>query len=63
MGDHVSGPSSVKVTGALLCDTLKENPSLLNCNSDDRFDRLPYLFKVLSVNTALSIQVKVNHIN
>lgn len=57
MGDHVSGPSSMKVTGALLSDTLQATPQLLRI--DGQLKRLPYLFKVLSINNALSIQVGV----
>lgn len=52
MGDHVSGSSAVKVTSKPLSDELKENPHLLG-----GLQRLPYLFKVLSIETALSIQV------
>lgn len=36
----------------------QENPSLLGSSGDAQQD-LPFLFKVLSVNTALSIQVRV----
>lgn len=54
MGDHVSGPSSVKVNGALLSDALRENQHLLG----GQLQRLPYLFKVLSIENALSIQVR-----
>lgn len=43
MGTHVSGPSVIRRDGSLLKDAL-----------DGR--DLPYLFKVLSVNKALSIQ-------
>lgn len=55
MGDHVSGPSSVKVNGAPLSDTLQATPTLLS--TAGQFKSLPYLFKVLSINNALSIQV------
>ncbi|XP_037828731.1 mannose-6-phosphate isomerase [Lucilia sericata] len=46
MGDHGSGPSVVKSSGQVLGDVYKQ--------------RLPYLFKVLSVRKALSIQVHPN---
>jgi len=54
MGTHPSGPSSLKATGKLLADYLKENPSSVGSEAGTN---LPYLFKVLSVDTALSIQV------
>lgn len=57
MGDHVSGPSSVKVTRALLSDALATSPHLLSAGGGAELQRLPYLFKVLSIETALSIQV------
>lgn len=41
MGDHISGPSKLKKSG----DTLNST------------NRLPFLFKILSINKALSIQV------
>lgn len=41
MGDHVSGPSKLKKSGDILNST----------------NRLPFLFKILSINKALSIQV------
>ncbi|KAM7361846.1 mannose phosphate isomerase [Cochliomyia hominivorax] len=46
MGDHGSGPSVLKSTGKELGEVYKQ--------------RLPYLFKVLSVRKALSIQVHPN---
>lgn len=57
MGDHVSGPSSVKVNGVLLSDALRENQHLLG----GQLQRLPYLFKVLSIDNALSIQVLIDY--
>lgn len=59
MGDHVSGPSSVKVSRKLLSEELKEKPNLIGAE----LERLPYLFKVLSINTALSIQVAISIIS
>ena len=54
MGTHPSGPSSVKATGQTLADFLKDNPGSVG---GEGASNLPYLFKVLSVDTALSIQV------
>ncbi|KAI3649642.1 hypothetical protein MP228_005274 [Amoeboaphelidium protococcarum] len=65
MGCHPSGPSYLWGTKTLLADHLKQNPELIYGSSqqvrDDAIDSryvnsLPFLFKVLSVNTALSIQ-------
>ena len=57
MGTHPSGPSRVKRTGALLSDWLARHPEALGDRVARRFGGgLPFLFKVLSVETALSIQ-------
>lgn len=48
MGDHSSGPSVLKLSGQELGQVYKE--------------RLPYLFKVLSIRKALSIQVHPNKV-
>lgn len=48
MGDHSSGPSIVKSVGQPLGHVYKQ--------------RLPYLFKVLSIRKALSIQVHPNKV-
>lgn len=59
MGDHPSGSATLKTSGAALRDVLKENSNLLQSVSSRKpLDGLPYLLKVLSINTALSIQVK-----
>ena len=56
MGTHPNGPSVIKGQGSL-ADYIGKNPSLLGENSRKVFgDTLPFLFKVLSVNKALSIQ-------
>lgn len=55
MGDHVSGPSAVKSTGELLSETLSKDRSSIG-----GMDKLPYLFKVLSIKKPLSIQVHPN---
>ncbi|KAF0695308.1 Aste57867_13867 [Aphanomyces stellatus] len=52
MGTHPNGPSSLADTSQLLSEWIKENPSALGTSIGD----IPYLFKVLSVNKALSIQ-------
>jgi mannose-6-phosphate isomerase len=58
MGTHSSGPAKVYGSDLLLSDWIKSNPNCVGLvppgySADD----LPFLFKVLSVNTALSIQV------
>jgi len=58
MGTHPNGPSTIKATGQLLADFLKENPQAVAASGDR--SNLPYLFKVLSVDTALSIQAHPN---
>lgn len=63
MGTHPSGPSKLEINGALLSSWLKDNSSAvgkvpLSYPTDD----LPFLFKVLSVETALSIQAHPNKI-
>ncbi|XP_063704230.1 mannose-6-phosphate isomerase [Culicoides brevitarsis] len=55
MGDHVSGPSIVKGTGESLVDFIKNNKEAVGGMS-----ALPFLFKVLSIRKALSIQVHPN---
>eukprot|EP00605_Chrysophyceae_sp_TOSAG23-4_P001547 GSChrysophyteH1.ASY1.ANO1.1696.1 assembled CDS len=47
LGTHPSGPSTVASDGSLLSEWLKEHPGS---------DNLPFLLKVLSIKTALSIQ-------
>ena len=63
MGTHPSGPSRlVQSSGSnssiLLSDWLKNKPSFVGRVPESYpEDDLPFLFKVLSVKTALSIQV------
>ena len=57
MGPHPSGPARISSSNEFLLDWLKDNPSAIGrvpqgYPSGD----LPFLFKVLSINTALSIQ-------
>jgi len=57
MGVHPSGPSVIAETGQSLADYISENPACLGEKVAERFNgQLPFLFKVLSVNKALSIQ-------
>lgn len=56
MGDHVSGPSTVKETGEPLDKWLsKQEQSAIG-----GMDKLPFLFKVLSITKPLSIQMHPN---
>ena len=61
MGTHSSSPSRVKDTGDLLSDHLQKNPDLIGSSITAKYEdakngNLPYLFKVLSIAKALSIQ-------
>lgn len=61
MGTHVKGPSVVahprELSGQLLSDWLKNNQWALGERVAKEFSaQLPFLFKVLSINKALSIQ-------
>ncbi|KAH0808132.1 hypothetical protein GEV33_014659 [Tenebrio molitor] len=56
LGTHVNGPSSLK-NGDDLSKVIAQHPEYLGDNVRKQFgDQLPFLFKVLSVNQALSIQ-------
>ena len=58
MGTHPNGPARVEATGQSLLDYLKAHPSAVGTVPERyREDELPFIFKVLSVRTALSIQV------
>lgn len=58
MGTHPSGPAKLDGKDELLSDWLKANATAVGfVPSGYVADDLPYLFKVLSVRTALSIQV------
>jgi hypothetical protein len=58
MGTHPSGPSHVAETDQPLVDFLRDKPSLVGVVPPGYpANDLPFLFKVLSVQTALSIQV------
>ncbi|KAG2437253.1 hypothetical protein HXX76_005916 [Chlamydomonas incerta] len=57
MGAHPNCPSKVAATGESLASVLAAHPAaLLGARVAEHFGQLPYLFKVLSVNKALSIQ-------
>ena len=57
MGTHPNGPSKLTHQDMLLADYIKENPEVLGDKTRETFGvELPFLFKVLSVNKALSIQ-------
>ncbi|KAF9241651.1 RmlC-like cupin domain-containing protein [Melanogaster broomeanus] len=61
MGTHVTSPSGVVGSRLNLPKTLAANPHLIGSRVSDKFPtsngNLPFLFKVLSINKALSIQI------
>ncbi|KAM0523766.1 hypothetical protein ACHAPE_001017 [Trichoderma viride] len=61
MGTHPSNPSKDLKTGRTLLDLCSENQTLLSEPVSAKYGaKLPFLFKVLSVNKALSIQAHPN---
>ncbi|XWX01566.1 hypothetical protein V2A60_009594 [Cordyceps javanica] len=61
MGTHPSNPSRDVRTGRTLLELVAENQALLSPTVSARFGtKLPFLFKVLSINKALSIQAHPN---
>ncbi|KAG6375420.1 mannose-6-phosphate isomerase-like protein [Boletus reticuloceps] len=60
MGTHVKSPSVVVGSNSSLPDILAANPHLIGSEVSNKFPtsrgNLPFLFKVLSINKALSIQ-------
>nr|XP_053635227.1 LOW QUALITY PROTEIN: mannose-6-phosphate isomerase-like [Cherax quadricarinatus] len=61
MGTHPSGPSIIKATGETLGNFINKQPEVLGSLLIDKFgEQLPFLFKVLSVDQALSIQAHPN---
>ncbi|KAF8134625.1 RmlC-like cupin domain-containing protein [Boletus edulis] len=60
MGTHVKSPSGVVGSSSSLPDILAANPHLIGSEVSHKFPtsrgNLPFLFKVLSINKALSIQ-------
>ncbi|MFA0413485.1 mannose-6-phosphate isomerase, class I [Vibrio renipiscarius] len=58
MGAHPNGCSRVADTGMLLSDLIAQDPhGVLGDYTVERFGELPYLFKVLSAEKPLSVQV------
>lgn len=64
MGTHPNGPAVIETTGVPLLDYLKSNPNAVGM-VPERYssDQLPFIFKVLSVRTALSIQVCLTRVH
>lgn len=61
MGTHPNGPSKIASTQLSLKEFVQANPDMLGAKSVELFSNdLPFLFKVLSVNKALSIQAHPN---
>jgi mannose-6-phosphate isomerase len=61
MGTHPSLPSKDLETQRTLLELVQENQALLSADIAQRYEnRLPFLFKVLSINKALSIQAHPN---
>lgn len=63
MGTHPNGPSRITETGQSLEEFIKDQPEFLGQKSICVFGKqLPFLFKVLSVAKALSIQAHPNKV-
>ncbi|KAF4970744.1 hypothetical protein FZEAL_9978 [Fusarium zealandicum] len=61
MGTHPSNPSRDINTGRSLLDLFEDNQALLSSSIASHYGhKLPFLFKVLSINKALSIQAHPN---
>jgi mannose-6-phosphate isomerase len=61
MGTHPSLPSKDVETQRTLLDMVQDNQALMSTDISERFGgKLPFLFKVLSVQKALSIQAHPN---
>ena len=61
MGTHPNGPARLVHQKQLLSEYITKNPEALGRKVREKFgDELPFLFKVLSVNKALSIQAHPN---
>lgn len=57
MGTHASAPSKALPDGVLLSEVLDNNKALCGAKISDTYEgKLPFLFKVLSIQKALSIQ-------
>lgn len=61
MGTHPSNPSRDLTTGRTLLDLVSDNEALLSPSTIARYGKkLPFLFKILSIAKALSIQAHPN---
>ncbi|EMC99403.1 hypothetical protein BAUCODRAFT_31721 [Baudoinia panamericana UAMH 10762] len=61
MGTHPSNPSKDLETGRTLLDLVQDNQALMGEAIAKKYEeKLPFLFKVLSINKALSIQAHPN---
>jgi mannose-6-phosphate isomerase len=61
MGTHPSNPSKDFETGRELLDLVQDNQALMSPEISKKFGgKLPFLFKVLSIGKALSIQAHPN---
>ncbi|RMY38325.1 hypothetical protein D0866_02676, partial [Hortaea werneckii] len=61
MGTHPSNPSKDLTTGRTLLDLVQDNQQLLSPQIAEKYaNKLPFLFKVLSIQKALSIQAHPN---
>lgn len=61
MGTHPSLPSKDLNTGRSLLDIVDDNHALIGTDVTERYgNKLPFLFKVLSITKALSIQAHPN---
>jgi mannose-6-phosphate isomerase len=61
MGTHPSNPSRDLETSRTLLDLVQDNQALMSTSISKKYQqKLPFLFKVLSINKALSIQAHPN---
>lgn len=65
MGTHTTLPSKLAGTDTLLSDHIRAHPELLHQSIIEAYPnskdgQLPFLFKVLSIGTALSVQAHPN---
>jgi mannose-6-phosphate isomerase len=61
MGTHPSNPSKDVENGTSLLELIQQNPSLMTKEVATKYNnKLPFLFKVLSIGKALSIQAHPN---
>jgi len=61
MGTHPSLPSKELETQRSLLDLVQENQGLMSSEIGNKYgNKLPFLFKVLSISKALSIQAHPN---